>query len=131
MASDYDSAFGTDYPDLVYPFSACKGAVRRRQLYGGKSTELIHNTMQLCFARLVESDGSEAPSSGACVECRGITSGMRGMKHGQGGMRPQLVLLDDLETSEIAESPEGCQKLMTILKKDIMPLGGKQRLSIL
>ena len=51
------------------------------------------------------------------------------MKHGT--LRPSLVLLDDLQSSETAESPEQVEKLVTLIKKDIMNLGGKERLSIL
>jgi len=69
------------------------------------------------------------PSSGSVVTVRGISGGLRGMKHGK--MRPSLVLLDDLQTTEIAESPEQVEKLMTLIKKDVMNLGGKERLSIL
>lgn len=60
---------------------------------------------------------------------RGVTSGIRGLKHGT--MRPTMVLLDDLQTSETAENPESVQKLVDIINKDIIPLAGKQRLSIL
>lgn len=60
---------------------------------------------------------------------RGITSGIRGLKHGT--MRPTMVILDDLQTSETAENPESVQKLVDIINKDIIPLAGKQRLSIL
>lgn len=51
------------------------------------------------------------------------------MKHGK--LRPSLVLLDDLQTTEIAENPEQVEKLMTLIRKDVMNLGGKERLSIL
>lgn len=51
------------------------------------------------------------------------------MKHGT--LRPSAILLDDLQTSEIAESPEQVEKLLSLIRKDIMNLGGKERLSIL
>ena len=73
--------------------------------------------------------GNELPSSGSIVTVRGISGGLRGMKHGK--MRPTGVLLDDLQTTEIAESPEQVEKLMTLIRKDVMNLGGKERLSIL
>ena len=81
------------------------------------------------FARLKDDEGKDLPTSGSIITVRGISSGLRGMKHGT--LRPSLVLLDDLQTSETAESPEQVEKLMTLIKKDVMNLGGKERLSIL
>lgn len=60
---------------------------------------------------------------------RGITSGIRGLKFHT--LRPDLVLLDDLQTSEDAESPERVEKLLNILKKDVFNLSGKGKLAIL
>ena len=51
------------------------------------------------------------------------------MKHGT--QRPSLVLLDDLQDSETAENAEQVEKMLSIIRKDIMNLGGKERLSIL
>lgn len=48
-----------------------------------------------------------------------------------GKLRPTCALLDDLQTSEIAENPEAVSKLMQIIRKDVMPLAGKERLSVL
>lgn len=63
------------------------------------------------------------------ITSRGITSGFRGMKHGT--LRPSLVILDDLQDSSQAENQEQVEKLLTLIKKDVMNLGGKERLSIL
>lgn len=124
-----DTPFAKDYPQLCLPFQVCKGSYRRRQLYKGMSTELQRNSGNISFARLKDDDGNELPTSGSTVTVRGISSGLRGMKHGK--MRPSLVILDDLQTSESAESSEQVEKLMTLIKKDVMNLGGKERLSIL
>ena len=69
-------------------------------------------------------------TSGAVITARGISGGLRGLKHYRAG-RPTNIILDDLQTSEIAENPEQVEKLLSLIKKDIMSLGGKQRLSIL
>lgn len=42
-----------------------------------------------------------------------------------------MVILDDLQTSETAQNPESVQKILTTINKDIIPLAGKERLSIL
>lgn len=60
---------------------------------------------------------------------RGITSGIRGLKYHT--QRPDLVLLDDLQTSEDAENPQQVEKLLNIIKKDIFNLAGKGKLAVL
>ena len=111
------------------PFQLSHGSFRRRQLYKGKSTNISKNSGQLVFAELEDSDGKKLKTSGSIVTVRGVTSGIRGLKHGT--MRPTMVLLDDLQTSESAENSESVQKLLDTINKDIIPLAGKQRLSIL
>jgi len=51
------------------------------------------------------------------------------MKHGV--LRPTLVLLDDLQDIESASNPTQVQKIMDIINKDVMPLAGEERLSVL
>lgn len=127
--SEPDTPFAQDYPNVCFPFQVCKGSYRRRQLYKGQSTEIQKTANNITLARLRDDKGNELPSSGSIVTVRGISGGLRGMKHGK--MRPTCVLLDDLQTTEIAENPEQVEKLMTLIRKDVMNLGGKERLSIL
>ena len=124
-----DTAFCRDYPDLSLPLQLTHNASRRRQLYRGRSTALEHNAGQVVFATLVDECGNESPTSGSLISCRGITGGLRGMKHGN--LRPSLVLLDDLQSSDMAANQTSVQKLLSQIRKDVMPLGGKERLSIL
>lgn len=69
------------------------------------------------------------PKTGCLMATRGITSGIRGLKHHT--QRPDLVLLDDLQTGEEAENPLQVEKLMKTIKKDIFNLAGKGKLAIL
>jgi hypothetical protein len=46
-------------------------------------------------------------------------------------MRPDLVILDDLQTSEDAENSASVDKLLNIIKKDVMNLAGKGKLAVL
>jgi hypothetical protein len=81
------------------------------------------------FPRFKSKDGTELKTSGAVIACRGIGSGLRGMKHGT--LRPSFVILDDLQDAEQARNPDAVEKLLELINKDIIPLGGKERLSIL
>lgn len=127
--AETDTAFAQDYPAVCCPFHLCNGSFRRRQTYKGKMTDIQKNASNIVFPRLQDNDGNELPTSNSILTCRGVTSGLRGMKFGT--MRPTLVLLDDLQDSEMAENPSAVEKLLTTIRKDIMPLGGKERLSIL
>ena len=123
MVQETDTPFAQDYPEICKPFHIAGGSFRRRQLYKGKSTEISKNAQQLIFARLKGDDGKELPTSGSIIAVRGISSGIRGLKRGT--LRPSLVLLDDLQDSESAENPEQVEKMLNIIRKDVMCLGGK------
>ena len=69
------------------------------------------------------------PTSGSLISCRGVTGGIRGLKRGT--LRPSYVILDDIMTTKDSRSPEAIEKLVETINKDIVPLAGKERLSIL
>lgn len=46
-------------------------------------------------------------------------------------MRPTLALLDDWEDEDTASNPQSVQKMMDIITKDVIPMAGKQRISLL
>lgn len=127
--AEEDTPFARDYPEICLPFQICKGSFRRKQTYRGISTEIQKNSSNLVFARLVGEGGEEFATSGSIITCRGVSSGLRGMKFKN--LRPTCAILDDLQSSETAENPASVEKLMATIKKDIIPLAGKQRLSIL
>lgn len=127
--NEKDTPFSQDYPEIATPFNIANGSFRRRQLFRGISTDLEKNSSELVFARLKDENGKEMPTSGSVISCRGVTSGIRGLK--RGNLRPSYVILDDIMTAQDARSPEAVEKLMEAINKDIIPLSGKERLSIL
>ena len=98
-------------------------------MYKGVSTDIEKNSSELVFARLKDANGNEMPTSGSVISCRGVTSGIRGLK--RGNLRPSYAILDDIQTAQDARSAEAVEKLMDAINKDIIPLSGKERLSIL
>ncbi len=80
------------------------------------------------FARLTQPDGS-LPISNPLIQAMGISSGLRGCKHGTA--RPDLVLLDDLQTSEDAENPQTVAKLYDMIRKDVCNLAAKGKMQII
>lgn len=93
------------------------------------STDLQHTSTDLVFPRLISDDGSEMPTSGSCLTVRGITSGIRGLK--RGSLRPDTVLMDDIQTSASASSPEQVDKLMDLIKSDILNLSSKDKIGVI
>jgi len=60
--------------------------------------------------------------NGAVVRTRGITAAFRGMN--VRGKRPDLVILDDVDTRESADSEEQTNKRRDTIEQDIAGLGG-------
>lgn len=123
------TAFAQDFPEVCLPFQLCNGSFRRKQTYKGRSTDIEKNSAVIRFPTLHYSNGQPIPSSGSVVTVRGITSGIRGLKVGK--LRPDCVILDDLQSSEIASNPEQVQKVLDIIKKDVMNLSSKGKLAVL
>lgn len=129
MISEKYTAFSEDYPEVCGPYLIADGSWKRRQHYKGRSTELQKNATDISFPRLFKDDTTEFPTSGSVVSCRGIGSGIRGLR--KGTQRVTCVLLDDLQDFDSASNPAQVEKLMDIIRKDIIPLAGKERLSII
>ncbi len=127
---DEESDFSNDFPELCKPFELCHGGFRRKQIYHGKSTNLTKNSTNLVFARLVDAEGNEMPTSGAAIATRGITSGIRGLKLPAPTGRPDIVLLDDLLDAQSAASDDTTEKLYDIIRKDIFNLSAGKKLGI-
>ena len=127
--AEHDTKLAQDYPSICACFHLCNGSYHRKQTYKGLTTDISKTASQIVFARLTDEDGKELPTSGSVVWARGITSALRGMRHGT--QRPSLVLCDDLQTSEVAANPQAVEKLWDVLRKDVYPMAGKDRLSII
>lgn len=93
------------------------------------STEIVKNNGVIQFARLFKEDGTEFATSGSVVTVRGITSGIRGLKVGK--LRPDTIILDDLQSAETAANVEQVEKINDIIKRDIMNLSSKGKLAVL
>lgn len=77
----------------------------------------------------MKDDGTEFATSRSVITTRGITSGIRGLKVGK--LRPDTVILDDLQSSETAANIEQVEKISDIIKRDIMNLSSKGKLAVL
>ena len=112
-----------DFPEICYPVRRLDGINNRAagQLLDGRRTYIGWSADELTMATVPGS-----VSSGAVIRAVGITGSVRGLKHKAAGRddRPDMVIVDDPQTRESAESPEQIAKRMRILEGDILGLAG-------
>ena len=97
--------------------------------YNGKDCSISKTSSRMLFARLEDKEGKPFPTSESLIETRGITSGLRGLKHGT--QRPDFVILDDIQDDETSESAERISKLLNTINKGVLNLGGKNKISVI
>jgi len=122
-----------DYPEAIGFFRALDGKAinGQHQLDGrGKKTRIDWRSRGITFPTVVKPDGkTEYPFSGARIECRGITAAMKGMAKNIGGriIRPDFVLLDDVQTEDDALSKIACDKIENKITGTVLALAGPRR----
>ena len=115
-----------DFPEVCYPIRKLEGVNNRAagQLLNGMRTQICWSGSEIALPTV---EGS--PASGATIVSVGITGRIRGMKRHIDGRdcRPEMVLIDDPQTRESAESPEQCKKRLRTIQGDILGLAGPGR----
>lgn len=112
----------THVPGNVEGFEPAEDAVPQLTHIGWTSDTIILPTIIL-------PDGPSA-SSGAIIAAHGLLGASRGMKHKRpdgSQQRPDFVFLDDVQTDESARSPSQVDKRLSIIRKNILRLGGHGR----
>lgn len=112
----------TDFPEVCYPIRQLEGrhARARSQHVNGALTKIKWTSSEISYPIV---DGSKV--SGTIIKALGITSSIRGMKHGS--RRPDFVLLDDPQTRESAASVSQTKKREDIILGDILGLAGHNK----
>ncbi|TVQ64474.1 MAG: hypothetical protein EA379_01265 [Phycisphaerales bacterium] len=113
-----------DFSECVGPVRAMEGIHQRAggQLYHEVRTQIVWTENEIVFPTIPGS-----PASGSVVRVAGITGRIRGMKHSRAdgtSVRPSLVLVDDPQTDESAQSPSQCAKRERVLAGAILGLAG-------
>lgn len=115
-----------DFPEVVFPIAKLSGISNRAngQLYRGIRTRISWTATEIVLPTIADS-----PASGSIIRCAGITGRIRGAKHTLAdgrSIRPNLVVIDDCQTTESAYSAEQTRKRLAILQTDILGLAGPQ-----
>lgn len=122
---EFSDAFGADFPEISYPIRAAEGLPQRyqSQTWRGRRTAIRRTASEI---RLPTMEG--APASGAVLLARGAGSSTRGLV--RGSVRPDFVLLDDIQTRKDAESERRRRVLADWIAADVMGLGGDRLLNL-
>lgn len=113
-----------DFPEVCYPIAQLEGIANRcaGQLYHGVRTKIVWTANEIVLPTIAES-----PASGMVIRVAGLTGRIRGMKFKRSdgrSVRPSLVIVDDPQTSESANSIEQTRKRLRILSSDVLGLAG-------
>lgn len=128
----HSEKFIQDFPEVCIPILALEGISQRAasQLCNDKATRMIWKDNEVMFPRVEISKGKLSPISGSIIKVRGIDGSIRGLV--KGALRPDLVICDDLETTESANSQGQTEKRITILQTDVLGLASMaKRMSII
>ena len=114
-----------DFPEVCHAIRKLEGKPQRcaSQTFRGVLTHIGWKADRVILATI---PGSKA--SGAVIASRGITgSGTRGLNHrtpSGTAQRPDLVIIDDVQTDRSAISPHQVSGLLTTIKRSVLKLGG-------
>lgn len=120
-----DDLFGADFPEYCDPIRALGGKTQLAggQLYGGKLTGIKWTTERIILPTIHGIDTPKnTPARPGIVQVFGADKPIRGLVYQ--GMRPDLVILNDLETEETAKSLTMTTNIKNNVEKGVLGLGG-------
>jgi hypothetical protein len=114
-----------DFPEICYPIMRLERIANRQkgQKYLGVPTRIEWSADKIVLPTI-----SDSLASGVVISCSGMRgSDIRGQQHARPDgqvVRPQLVLIDDPQTTESAWSPSQSQRRESILAGDVLGMAG-------
>ena len=120
-----------DFPELCMPFVALEGHGRKciGQIFDGERTLIEWAIDRLVCAEIPASIA--AGSAGSVILVKPITGAMKGMtsklRYNGKIIRPDILLLDDIQTRESAGSPVSTKKRIQTVQGDALGLAGHDR----
>ncbi len=114
-----------DFPEVIFPIRALERITNRQkgQRHNGTATRIEWVADKIVLPTI---EGSAA--SGVVISCCGMRgSDIRGQNHARSDgkvVRPQLVMIDDPQTTESAWSPSQSHRRESILAGDVLGMAG-------
>ena len=126
--------FYEDYPEVFAALDTQGNYAQRKVTYQGKDVGIVWGALLngKKIYKFPKIDG--CPYSGAIIVLQSITSKIRGMGivDEQGvPMRPDLILIDDVQDYEVSQNPNRVAKYLEKTDKDILGLSGDAPLSMI
>ena len=118
-----------DFPEVCHSITSLDHVSQRAsgQLSEGKPTRVEFSKKRIVLPSLNDSKGKMSKVAGSIFQPCGLTSAIRGLKFKRSDgsiIRPDLVLLDDIQTRESADSPTQCDERMKLINSDVLGLAG-------
>ena len=116
-----------DFPEIAVPLRRLGGAFQRAksQTCHGANTNIRLSAKEMRLPFVADADSVAYPAAGAILAAVGLTGNARGLV--RGSMRPDLVLLDDLQNDIMARSEERVLETAQTIRKSFMGLAGHRR----
>ncbi len=114
-----------DFPEVTYPIQCLERITNRQkgQKFRGEPTRIDWSSDRIVLPTIQDSK-----ASGVVISCSGMKgSDIRGQNYARADgqvVRPQLVLVDDPQTTESAWSPSQSQRRESILAGDVLGMAG-------
>lgn len=121
-----------DFRQVCYPLKRLENNARRciGQLFGGEPTRIEWAADRLTLPTMPDADCDGPNVSGSTVSVVGLTGALRGQSHTLATgeiIRPELVILDDVQTRESAMSASQSQERAAIVAGDVLGMAGPDR----
>lgn len=112
-----------DFPEACIPLRRIGAAANRQggQTLDGELTRCTLSSDKLVFPTV---PGSTA--AGCVIECTGLSAGIRGknITTSRGSLRPDMVILDDIQTDKSAKNPMRVDEQLSLLNGTLKGLAG-------
>ena len=120
--------FVADFPEVAVPFRKFEGAWQRARMqkYHGQPTNARRSESRIVLPTVADpKTGKPFPASGGILEAVGFNAGARGKAHGI--LRPDFLILDDLQNDDKAQSDGQVGKMAAKVRKTFMGLAGHRK----
>lgn len=122
---EHNELLQKDFPEALFPIAALEGINKRCQgqtANGGERTSITWTANEISLPTV---KGSKI--AGATIRVAGITGRVRGTKKTTAdgkSLRPDYVLLDDIQTEESSKSTMQCHERLKIINSAVLGLSG-------
>lgn len=112
-----------DFPEVCIPIRRLGRSSNRQK---GQTVDGHPTQMNISVDRFIFPTVEGSPSTGCVIESCGITAGIRGknVTTSRGSLRPDMVILDDIQTDKSAKNPMRVDEQLSLLNGTLKGLAG-------